>query len=535
MVENTADTLYDSKRSDLQEFFWGVVPNSIGDALRTSYTKDLPPTNEKIIEDLGKVLRKYHLKLGILTEKVDESLSKMGEGVIITGQQPAPCGGKGFIGNKISTVCKLAKLSEETSKTLVPVFYVADYDGIQPEITHTHFPNPSSSKSVAISIAAEELIGRAASTLQLPGPGWLKIVIEELINLYTEFFAETSPQVRRLLNTRLECLLALLSTTYLSSSTLTEWFVKIWGTIVNIHNDFGVVFLPMSNPDVRDIVIQGRGYEQLLKKRKTFIEQFNLASEKLRQYGIKTAVGDRPKDYVPFFLECDHDAYRVNLSLEQGTISGICPICGTRYEIPFNENNPKFDGISRKISPRVDSSHILVQYLLPIKIRVSGPGEISYFAQVFPAATAIGIKMPILLKYTRMFYNAPWLETLGKELSERDRPSLHSKDFFMTLSGWVKAKRKKEPKLLLLETEKLTTLINSVHSKLQAIKDKDVERYLSWQFGVFGTGTFGQEVSWNWIDLAVNTGIEDYLQTYMRYYENETPISGYYFLNTLTS
>jgi len=52
---------------------------------------------------------------------------------------------------------------------------------------------------------------------------------------------------------------------------------------------------------------------------------------------------------------------------------------------------------------------------------------------------------------------------------------------------------------------------------------------------VFGTGTFGQEVSWNWIDLAVNTGIEDYLQTYMRYYENETPISGYYFLNTLTT
>jgi len=212
-----------------------------------------------------------------------------------------------------------------------------------------------------------------------------------------------------------------------------------------------------------------------------------------------------------------------------------CPICGTRYEIPFNENNPKFDSISRKISPRVDSSHILVQYLLPIKIRVSGPGEISYFAQVFPAATAIGIKMPILLKYTRMFYNTPWLETLGKVLSERDLPTLHSKDFFMTLSGWVKAKRKNEPKLLLHETEKLTNLINSVHNKLYVVKDKDVERYLSWQFGVFGTGTFGQEVSWNWIDLAVNTGIEDYLQTYMRYYENETPISGYYFLNTLTT
>ncbi len=534
MVENTTDTLYDSNRSDLQEFFWGFVPKTIGDALRTSYSKELPSTNENIIEDLGKVLRKYHLKLGILTEKVDENISKLRKGVIITGQQPAPCGGKGFIGNKISTACKLAKISEETSKTLVPVFYVADYDGIQPEITHTHFPNPSSSKNVVISITAEELVGRAASTLQLPGTGWLKIVIEELSNLYTEFFAETSLQVRRLLNTRLECLLALLSTTYLSSSTLTEWFVKIWGTIVNIHNDFGVVFLPMSNPEVRDIVIQGRGYEQLLKKRKTFIKQFNLASEKLRQYGIKTAVGDRPKDYVPFFLECDHDAYRVNLSLEQGSISGECSICETRYEIPFDANNPNFDSIRQKISPRVDSSHILVQFLLPIKIRVSGPGEISYFAQVFPAATAIGIKMPILLKYTRMFYNTPWLETLGKKLSDRNLPSLHSKDFFKTLSGWVKAKRKKKPELLLHETEKLTNLINSVHSKLHAVQDKDIERYLSWQFGVFGTGTFGQEVSWNWIDLAVNTGIEDYLQTYMRYYENETPISGYYFLNTLT-
>ncbi|MFQ6123297.1 MAG: bacillithiol biosynthesis BshC [Candidatus Heimdallarchaeota archaeon] len=535
MVEITANTLYDNNKRELQEYFWGIVPTSIGDALRTSYTKTLPQTNEYLIDGLEKVLWRYHLKLGILTEKVEENLSKLREGVIITGQQPAPCGGKGFIGNKISTICKLAKLSEENSKTLVPVFYVADYDGIQSEITHTHFPNPSSSKSVAISITAEELVGRAANTLQLPGPRWLKIVIEELSNLYTEFFADTSPPVRKLLNTRLECLLALLSTTYLSSSTLTGWFVKIWGTIANIHNDFGVIFLPMSNPEVRDIVIQGGGYEQLVKKRKTFIEQFNRASEKLRQYGIKTAVGDRPKDYVPFFLECDHDAYRVNLSFEQGMISGTCPICGMRYEIPFDENNPNFDNIRRQISPRVDSSHILVQFLLPIKIRVSGPGEISYFAQVFPAASAIGIKMPVLLKYTRMFYNAPWLETLGKKISEKNLPSLHSRDFFKALSGWVKAKRRNEPELLLQATERLTNLINSVYNSLQTIPDKDVERYLSWQFGVFGTGTFGQEVSWNWIDLAVNTGIEDYLQTYMRYYENETPISGYYFLNTLTT
>ena len=84
------------------------------------------------------------------------------------------------------------------------------------------------------------------------------------------------------------------------------------------------------------------------------------------------------------------------------------------------------------------------------------------------------------------------------------------------------------------QVETLTTLNKSTHTQLRAITDKVVERYLSWQFGVFGTGNFGQEVSWNWIDLAINSGVEDYLQTYMRYYEKDTPVSGYFFLNTLT-
>jgi len=529
MVEKTANILYNSERTDLTEFFWGGVPKTIGAALMTSERKELPPTDDNLIENITKSLRAYHSKLGILTEKVEENLSKLGEGVIITGQQPAPCGGKGLIGNKIATACKLVKLSEELfNRTLVPVFYVADYDGIQPEVTHTHFPNPSSSKSVAISIVAEKLVERAANILQLPGPGWLKTVVEKLNNNYTEFFAQTSPQVRKLLHTRLECLLALVSTTYLSSSTLTDWFVKIWGTITNIINDFGVIFLPMSNPEVRDVVIQGRGYQQLIKLRKTFVKHFNLASENLRQHGIRPAVGNRPKDYVPFFYECDNEAYRVNLSLEQGTIRGVCPICRDRYEFSIDEKAPNLDSIRRKISPRVDSSQIVIQFLLPIKIRVSGPGEISYFAQVYPAATACRIELPVFLKYTRMFYNSPWLEHLGKELAERNLPSLHSRAFFKTLSSWLKAKRKREPDPLLHETTRLTNLIDSVFTNLQAVKDKDVARYLSWQFGVFGTGTFGQEVSWNWLDLAVNTGIGDYLQTYMRYYEKETPVSGYF-------
>ena len=128
----------------------------------------------------------------------------------------------------------------------------------------------------------------------------------------------------------------------------------------------------------------------------------------------------------------------------------------------------------------------------------------------------------------------PASQGLGKKIAEQNHPSLHSREFFKILSGWVKAKRKKDIKSLGSEARRLTEMVDSVYASLQAVDDKDVERYLSWQFGVFGTGTFGQEVSWNWMDLAVNTGIEDYLQTYMRYYEKDTPVAGYFFLNTLT-
>ncbi len=226
-MEKTADTLYNSDKSDITEYFWGVVPKTIGEAIRVSETRKLPSINENIIDSLVKVLKRYHAKLGILTEKVEENLSRLGEGVVLTGQQPAPFGGKGLIGNKIALTCKLAQLSNTISNSpLIPVFYVADYDGIQPEITRVNYPNPSSAKSVSISITTDdELEGRAASNLQLPSHKWLVTRGNELFASYSEFFASTNPSVRRLLNSRLEYLLALVSTTYLSSSTLTDWFV----------------------------------------------------------------------------------------------------------------------------------------------------------------------------------------------------------------------------------------------------------------------------------------------------------------------
>ncbi len=534
-MEKTADTLYSSDKRELTDYFWGIVPKTIGEAIRVSETRKLPSINKNNIDSLANILQRYHAKLGILTDRVEENLSRLGNGVVLTGQQPAPFGGKGLIGNKIALTCKLAQLSHSISNSpLIPVFYVADYDGIQPEITRVHYPNPSSSKSVSVSIATDELEGRAASGLQLPGNKWLKARIDDLFASYSEFFASTNPSVRRLLNTRLECLLALVSTTYLSSSTLTDWFVKIWGTIANITNDFGLIFLPMSEPEVRDIVSQGKGYERLLKVREPFIDNFNIASEKLRQCGVTPGVGDRSKDYVPFYLECDNEKYRVKLSYNQGLISGTCPVCKVNYDISINENDPNLDQIKRNISPRVDTSQILVQYILPIKIRVSGPGETSYFAQVYPAATASKIGLPVFLKYTRMFYNAPWIEQLGKKLSAETHQTLHSKDFYKTLGKWAKTKRKGDIAQLLQESTTLTNFIDSVYKTLQPLNEKDVLRYKAWQFGVFGTRTFGQEISWDWIDLAVNTGLGDYLKTYIRYYEPETPVAGYFYLNTLT-
>ena len=171
---------------------------------------------------------------------------------------------------------------------------------------------------------------------------------------------------------------------------------------------------------------------------------------------------------------------------------------------------------------------------MPVYVRVSGPGEINYNAQVIPATRKIGIELPIYVKYTRMLYNTPWIEQIAKEL-EPDSLSLFSREFFQGLGNIAKARKRSEKELLKEVTNDLTRMIQEKMVLVSDVRDKNtskIEKYKSWQFGMYDENHKWQEVSWSWIVMASITGLNDYLASYKRYYTKESVLGGVGFINS---
>ena len=216
------------------------------------------------------------------------------------------------------------------------------------------------------------------------------------------------------------------------------------------------------------------------------------------------------------------------------------------------------------INPRVDSRQVIVDSVIPVLAHVGGPGETSYYAEVIPAAGAIGIPFPVYLRYTRTFYNTPWSEAQAMRLKDSGHPTLADSELFSSLGKWVEARNSSDVEGLRQAHEGIKTSVEgtfnellkrlgALQSDVEAIKarlsepgdrgplikemrekqgeEKDIEQYISTAFGRFSPEKFGQEVNWAWLDLAVVSGIRDLMGVYLREYNGNTPNSSMFYVN----
>ena len=212
----------------------------------------------------------------------------------------------------------------------------------------------------------------------------------------------------------------------------------------------------------------------------------------------------------------------------------MCPIDEVEYSFIVNKNNPNLSSYSKNLSPRLDTNQAILQTFLPSYIRISGPGEINYNAQVIPSIRKIGIQFPIYVKYTRMLYNTPWIEKIANNPTV-EKYSLFTQDFFSYLGKIAKSRRKKEKDQLVEATISLADFIKSRKSALEKLNETSthlMERYKSYQFVMYDDRHHWQEVSWSWFVMATITGLNDFLASYKRYYSGELPIGGIGFINS---
>jgi uncharacterized protein YllA (UPF0747 family) len=544
---------------------WGAIPSNIREAskevqkIRQQYGQPA-----ESLERLQKLMKKNLRRLGILTEQTSLNIDKLSEGVIEVGQQPNCLGGPSLILNKIGYAKSLARSSSAN-----PLFYVADYDGARPELTNTRVPSLSPSGLSISYPETREFENTSIYKIEKPSEEWLTTTLDKIEESYRSLLRGTPDSERCMQN--IKQAFTIIRLAYFSTNNVSEFSTKIIGTITNLQSDLALPIYWFSMPETRQFF--QHGYELLLteQNRTRFIDAANEAVETIISLGYKPQIGTRQKDYIPFYLECPEcKKARVELkhspiSAQIAKIEGTCPKCKTAHEYSYNQSKPDLSDLVTQLTPRVDSRQIIVDSVIPILTHIVGPSETSYFAEVIPAAKALKLPFPIVMRYSRLFYNAPWIEQASQDLVKKDITATTSEALFHALSKWVNAKKAgdsqamslahKEIQLALVSSNRsLQEQLDKIESKIQelreTIKDKEdktpiiktindnqqksrqITLFLSWAYGRYNPDKYGQEVNWNWLDLATVTGVDDIMGVYERMYNDDTPNAAMFYVNT---
>jgi len=432
--------------SGLATDLWGHISHTMGEAaeLLPKVRGQYPDTSDEL-EALKVHMKDNMRRMGLLTGKTREAIDGMHNGVVEAGQQPNFMGGPSLVLNKISYAISLSGMDPD----IVPLYYVADYDGVQPELTNMRLPGPSH-KGLQMNYPVQPIENNMSIyEVKLPGEAWFRKTMDKIDSNYRGILKELPAEKKDLVQKNLDHIYSIIRNAYYSTDNVSTFSTKIIGSLVNLEADIGLPIFWFSMPETRPLF--QRGFELLLREptRTTFIEVSNEAQNLVDASGHKPGIGARGKDYVPFFLECMNPKCRrirveLKYSRNEGSptadLHGKCPLCEEEYSFSVNAENPDVSEIIDWITPRVDSRQVITDSVFPILGHIGGPGETSYYAEVIPAAKKVGLPFPLFLRYSRAFYNTPWNEAQSSWIQKAGYPIISSDAVFTSLSDWVVAR-----------------------------------------------------------------------------------------------
>lgn len=561
-VENQPDDEYATR-------LWGRIPLNMAEC--HSYFSEIrarygtPPSE---LEELKRAMKKQMRRLGILTSRVSQRIDALDHGAVETGQQPNCLGGPSFIFNKMTYISVLAGLGGG----YVPLYYVGDYDSVQAELLNIRVPSPSARGMLITYPAPPEYEGALIRRLPNPDEEWLRKALEKIESNYRGLLKGVEPEKQERILQNLSHVFTIIRGAYYSTENVADFSTKILGAVVNLESDMGIPILMATDPEIR--VFFKHGYEILLSEpnRSSFIRASNDAVDLIEGLGYRAQIGRRSQGYVPFFLECQTPSChgnRVELKYRAGSgstasVEGKCPRCEQTYSYSFNAEKPEIDEIAKMITPRVDSRQVVVDSVIPVVAHVGGPGETSYYAEVIPGVSQLGIPFPTYTRYARVFYNTPWNEVAMRSVEARGYKTLSRRELFDALAAWVEAKKTNNVKGIAQAHGSMRKTIDETYATLREAKTEaeakidsikrglgepatratlmqemkakqvpvqELNGYLSYAFGHFAPEKYGQEVSWAWIDLALASGVGEIVEIYKRLYGGWTPNSTVFYVN----
>ncbi|MHA1214478.1 MAG: hypothetical protein ACTSPG_04235 [Candidatus Hodarchaeales archaeon] len=517
--------------------FWGDIPTSYEELkkmVEERRTRIRIPKYDENLEKLRKIAEKKHREYGTYTEGVRASLDQLTQGMIDVGHQPLFLGGQIFLFNKVSLTEWLGSFLD-----LGTLFFVGDHDSIQNELTIARLPQANSPSGLTIAFSSKnfpELTPMHHVTI--PKEKWFKMqkqkILENLRLLMK--YAKVKVEFRQLLIERFYSWFNLIYSQAVAVKDFSSWTQRIWSQIFHIVNDMEFFMTPSSSNEYRKLVLPA--FEFLLNEdnRAKYISTLNSVYEDIISKGLQPGLAHRAEDYTPFYLECLKCPTRTRVELfvySPGNLVGKCPNCDEEYSFSYNPSNPDLSEIGTDITPRSDSRAVINNFTFPIIVHVGGGGETQYYSAVLPAMRRLEVLDPVLIRSNRLYYNTPW----GQKSAQDNNTPILSTELYEIFSLY-NDKTNSENAVLALELmrKKLRSLYDSESSILHENKNqlkknqkdkklrltiKKKELMLSHNFGAFTEGKKVQEVSWNWLDLTVLTGLENLKSIFQRQLKKE--------------
>jgi bacillithiol biosynthesis cysteine-adding enzyme BshC len=321
--------------------------------------------------ELAEVLMKFNRKLNASEAALRqiERLKRVDSVVVVGGQQAGLLSGPLYTINKMITILvEAAKLEEELSVPVIPIFWIAGEDHDIDEVNHTFFHEGEEVRRVSIPERNELKQSVSERSIELD------MTREKIVDAFS-FLRETA-----FTETLYEELMDDLS----QDLTYTQWFAKIVQRLFS-HTD--LVLLDAADPEIRRI--ERSFFAKMVAHSDAISQAFSEQAARFKEMDLGEPISTDKSNAHLFFHEGGQ-----RFLLER-TEKGFREKAGSRtwtYDSLLRE----VEEGTLQLSNNVVTRPIMQDLLLPVHTFIGGPGEVKYWGVLKDVFHCFDRKMPLV-------------------------------------------------------------------------------------------------------------------------------------------
>ncbi|MEH7386288.1 bacillithiol biosynthesis cysteine-adding enzyme BshC [Bacillus sp. JJ1521] len=358
---------YLSNKMDIEKYFDYDIQSPLVFEVRKKDLEKRSFEREKLVEHLysfNKRLNYHPHTLDNINKLIDPRSV-----VVIGGQQAGVLTGPLYTIHKIVSIIKLAKEQEEKLNIpVIPVFWIAGEDHDFAEINHLYVNLQNGIRKRAVPQYNNRKM--MVSSIEIEQEGFMEW-IEEVFETYGETNHTNS-------------LLELLNGFVENSKTYVDFFIQITN---ELFGRSGLVLVDSGSKEVR--TLQSTYFKKMIGKNREIHDALLLQQEVLSSYQYAKTI-DMNASSANLFYTQDDERILLEYNVEHDVFSGKnneCILCGDEL-LEVAENQPEL------LSNNVVTRPVMQEFLFPTLAFISGPGEVSYWAELKKVFEVMEIKMP---------------------------------------------------------------------------------------------------------------------------------------------